>query len=113
MESIYFKVFDDYVKKLAKGKQEPVTELDGLNKIHNSVVERLNDQGCGIGKSKKKCTRFGSTFRNTSSRSFQRDCGERTLNHKRGELPRTLGYEIRAAGFVIGCCQVIKLGKPE
>lgn len=48
MEMVYFDTFERYLKKLAKGKQEPITNLDGLNQIHNSIVDQLSKQGCGV-----------------------------------------------------------------
>ena len=54
MESIYFDTFEKYQNKLSKGKQEPVSDLDGLNKIHNEIVRRLNEQGCGISEIEKE-----------------------------------------------------------
>src|SRR5436190_69152 len=41
--------FEKYAQNLAKGKQEPITDLDGINKIHNKLVDQMNAQGCGIG----------------------------------------------------------------
>ncbi len=48
MSSIYYDAFEKYSTKLAKGKQEPIADLDGRNKIHNDVVKKLNEQGCGL-----------------------------------------------------------------
>jgi|CXWL01.1.fsa_nt_gi glutamine synthetase len=47
MQGVYSDTFEKYQTKISKGKQEPVGDLDGLNNIHNEIVKRLNDQGCG------------------------------------------------------------------
>ena len=36
MGEIYHAAFEKYSNGLAKGRQEPVTDLDGINKIHNA-----------------------------------------------------------------------------
>jgi hypothetical protein len=48
MCGIYIDVFEKYARDLSKGKKEPVTDLDSMNKIHNSVIDKLNQRGCGI-----------------------------------------------------------------
>jgi hypothetical protein len=48
MSSIYWREFNRYADHLAKGKRPPLTELDDVNKIHNKIVEQMNEQGCGI-----------------------------------------------------------------
>lgn len=48
MHGIYFREFERYADRLAKGKQTPLTELDDINKVHNRIVEQMNKQGCGI-----------------------------------------------------------------
>jgi hypothetical protein len=48
MNGIYFREFERYADRLAKGKQTPLTELDDVNKVHNRIVEQMNKQGCGI-----------------------------------------------------------------
>lgn len=47
--SLYFDEFEKYSNNLAKGKHEPFTELDDVNKIHNKIVEQQRLRGCGIG----------------------------------------------------------------
>jgi hypothetical protein len=46
--SLYFDEFEKYSNNLAKGKHEPFTELDDVNKIHNRIVEQQKLRGCGI-----------------------------------------------------------------
>lgn len=48
MSGIYFREFELYAGRLAKGKQTPLTEIDDINKIHNRIVEQLRRQGCGV-----------------------------------------------------------------
>lgn len=48
MSGIYYKEFERYADRLAKGKQTPLTELDDVNKLHNRIIEQLRKQGCGI-----------------------------------------------------------------
>jgi tetrahydromethanopterin S-methyltransferase subunit B len=47
--SLYIEEFEKYSNNLAKGKHEPLTELDEVNKIHNTIVEQQQLRGCGIG----------------------------------------------------------------
>ncbi|MGB6067277.1 MAG: hypothetical protein WBG50_20925 [Desulfomonilaceae bacterium] len=48
LSGIYIREFEKYADNLAKGKHPPVTELDDINKIHNRIVDQMNQQGCGI-----------------------------------------------------------------
>jgi hypothetical protein len=49
LSGLYAEQFEKYSNNLAKGKHEPFTELDDVNKIHNRIVEQQNLRGCGIG----------------------------------------------------------------
>jgi hypothetical protein len=46
--SLYSDEFEKYSNDLAKGKHEPFTDLDDVNKIHNRIVEQQRLRGCGI-----------------------------------------------------------------
>lgn len=46
---IYIDEFESYCDGLAKGTQEPLTDLDAVNAIHNRIVDAQREQGCGIG----------------------------------------------------------------
>ena len=46
--SLYCDEFEKYSNDLAKGKHEPFTGLDEVNKIHNKIVEQQRLRGCGI-----------------------------------------------------------------
>jgi hypothetical protein len=48
LESLYIDEFEKYSNDLAKGKHEPFTELDDVNKIHNRIVDQEQLRGCGI-----------------------------------------------------------------
>lgn len=48
LERLYSDEFEKYSNNLAKGKHEPFTELDDVNKIHNDLVEEQRLRGCGI-----------------------------------------------------------------
>jgi hypothetical protein len=48
LSDLYAEQFEKYSSDLAKGKHEPFTELDDVNKIHNKIVEQQNLRGCGI-----------------------------------------------------------------
>jgi hypothetical protein len=48
LSGLYAEQFEKYSTNLAKGKHEPFTELDDVNKIHNKIVEQQNLRGCGI-----------------------------------------------------------------
>lgn len=53
MDGLYLNEFEKYADGLAKGKHEPLDEDDGedlekINKIHNRIIDHLNEQGCGI-----------------------------------------------------------------
>ena len=48
LQSLYLDEFEKYSNNLAKGKHEPFTELDDLNRIHNRIVEQQRLRGCGI-----------------------------------------------------------------
>src|SRR5262249_2337439 len=41
IHSVYWKEFDKYSKELAKGKRQPITELEESNKLHNRIVDQL------------------------------------------------------------------------
>jgi hypothetical protein len=45
---IYHAEFEKYANHLAKGKHEPFTELDDVNRIHNKIIAQQNERGCGI-----------------------------------------------------------------
>lgn len=49
LQSLHIEEFEKYSNNLAKGKHEPITELDDVNKIHNRIVEQQRLRGCGIG----------------------------------------------------------------
>jgi hypothetical protein len=46
--SLYSDEFEKYSNDLAKGKHEPFTDLDDVNKIHSKIVEQQRLRGCGI-----------------------------------------------------------------
>lgn len=48
MDGIYSREFERYADGLAKGKKSPLTDLDDINRIHNSINHQLYEQGCGI-----------------------------------------------------------------
>ena len=48
LHTIYGNEFEKYANDLAKGKHEPWTDFDDVNRIHNRIVEQLNARGCGI-----------------------------------------------------------------
>ncbi len=53
MGGLYHSEFEKYAVALAKGRQEPLDQktddgLDGINKIHNRIVDMMNKQGCGV-----------------------------------------------------------------
>jgi hypothetical protein len=50
LSSIYSDEFEKYSNNLAKGKHEPLTDLDEVNKIHNKIVGQQQLRGCGIAK---------------------------------------------------------------
>ena len=49
MGEIYHAAFEKYSNGPAKGKQEPVTDLDGINKIHNADNAALRAVCLGAG----------------------------------------------------------------
>jgi hypothetical protein len=49
LSGLYAEQFEKYSNNLAKGKHEPLTELDDINRIHNKIVEQQNLRVCGIG----------------------------------------------------------------
>jgi hypothetical protein len=48
LSNIYIDEFETYGDGLATGTQQPLTELNEANAIHNRVVDAQHAQGCGI-----------------------------------------------------------------
>jgi hypothetical protein len=62
--SLYIEEFEKYSNNLAKGKHDPFTELDDVNKIHNKIVEQQQLRGCGIGQIEKEVHEIRALIQN-------------------------------------------------
>jgi hypothetical protein len=64
MDSIYSDEFDKYSANLAKGKHEPFTDIDDVNKIYNRIIDQRNLRGCSITQIEQEVHKIRGMIRN-------------------------------------------------